>query len=172
MTRQEASSFYQAHSKAVYNTALRILRDSAQAEEVMQDTLLKYLSGGVKSASDAQAAAWLRTTCVRKSIDRLRAIRRGQVFMDTSLLPAEDEPLDEPLDGPFPDILQIRMAMETLPEPYRLILDLTLIEGLGYDEIARMTRRKESTLRSIYARGKARLAAKLRQLATADDTLI
>ena len=164
MTRQEASAFYQTHSKAVYNTALRILRDSAQAEEVMQDTLLKYLAGGVRSASQAQAGAWLRTTCIRTAIDRLRARRRGPVFVDTDSLTAAEEPADQTdWEGPLPDIFQIREALETLPDPYRLILNLTLIEGLGYREIARLTRQKESTLRSIFARGKARLAARLRE---------
>ena len=164
MTRQEASAFYQAHSKAVYNTALRILRDSAQAEEVMQDTLLKYLAGGVRSGSQAQAGAWLRTTCIRKAIDRLRARRRGPVFVDTDSLTSAEEPVDQAdWEGPFPDIGKIRSAMEALPDPYRLILNLTLIEGLGYGEIARLTHQKESTLRSIFARGKARLAARLRE---------
>ena len=164
MTRQEASAFYQAHSKAVYNTALRILRDSAQAEEVMQDTLLKYLADGVRSGSQAQAGAWLRTTCIHAAIDRLRARRRGPVFVDTDSLTAAEEPADpSDWEGPLPDIFQIRSALETLPDPYRLVLNLTLIEGLGYREIAGMTQQKESTLRSIFARGKAKLAARLRE---------
>ena len=41
MTRQEATEFYRSHSKAVYNTALRIVRDPEEAEEIMQDTFMK-----------------------------------------------------------------------------------------------------------------------------------
>ena len=47
--------------------------------------------------------------------------------------------------------------MDALPEPYRLILNLVLIEGLDYAEIAGMTDRKETTLRSLYSRGRCKL---------------
>ena len=77
MTRQDATEFYRKHSKALYNTALRIVRDPAEAEEIMQDSLMRYISKGVRSATDAQAAAWLRTTCIRLGIDALRRRKRG-----------------------------------------------------------------------------------------------
>jgi len=166
MTRQEAAQFYRIHSRALYNTALRILHDSAQAEEVMQDTLLKYISKGVRSETPAQAAAWLRTTCIRRSIDLVRARRKDPVFLaldseDGSL--ADESPLEK---EDVPDILQIKKAMEELPFPYGLVLDLVLIEGLGYPEVARLTGQKETTLRSIYARGRQKLAGKLKKWRT------
>ncbi len=160
MTRQEAAQFYRMHSQPLYNAALRILHSRADAEEVMQDTLLKYLSLGVKSASDAQAAAWLRTTCVRRSIDLLRARKKDLVFEDVEA--AGDVAEDTDLAEEIPPFAIIRNAMEELPSPYGLVLNLVLIEGLSYAEIAKMTGQKENTLRSVYARGKARLAAKLK----------
>ena len=57
--------------------------------------------------------------------------------------------------------LQIRSAMESLPEPYGLVMDLVLIEGLDYREISRLTGTKEATLRSLYARGRKKLIAAL-----------
>ena len=42
MTRQEAADIYRTHSKAIYNTALRIVRNPDEAEEIMQDTLMKF----------------------------------------------------------------------------------------------------------------------------------
>lgn len=77
------------HSQPVYNTALRILRNESDAAEVMQDTLLKYLSGGVRSSNPAQAAAWLRTTCIRKAIDLLRSHKKDPVFVDADSLDVE-----------------------------------------------------------------------------------
>ena len=61
MTRQEATEFYRSHSKAVYNTALRIVRDPEEAEEIMQDTFMKYFTKGIPGLSEAKEAAWLRT---------------------------------------------------------------------------------------------------------------
>ena len=159
MTRQEAAQFYRKHSQPLYNAALRILRNRADAEEVMQDTLLKYLSLGVRSASDAQAAAWLRTTCVRRSIDLLRARKKDLVFEDVEAAVDVEEETDLAV---IPPLAVIRKAMDEMPPPYGLVLNLVLTEGLSYAEIAKMTGQKENTLRSVYARGKARLAAKLK----------
>ena len=79
MTRQEATEFYQQYHRRLYNTAWRILRDSDDAEEVMQDTLIKYIDRKVPTPlSEAQTWAWLTKTCVRASIDRLRE-REGPI---------------------------------------------------------------------------------------------
>ena len=78
MTRQEITAFYQEHYRRVYNTAWRILRDSDDAEEVMQDTILKYIGQPFQlPLSGPQTGAWLTRTCVRASIDRLREIGRA-----------------------------------------------------------------------------------------------
>ena len=153
MTRQEISEFYREHHRRLYNISLRILRDPAEAEEVMQDTLLKYLSAPGTFASPAQVSAWLARTCIRASIDRLRKKRRHDAFLDET----EDA-------GPLPDISQVRAAMDALPEPYRLVLCLVLIEGLDYGEIAALTGRKETTLRSLYARGRHKLIELLKEI--------
>ena len=60
--------------------------------------------------------------------------------------------------------MQIRAAMERLPEPYRLVLNLVLIEGLDYREIAGLTGQKETTLRSLFSRGKNKLTLILNKI--------
>ena len=76
---------------------------------------------------------------------------------------AREEEAVDPGEPPqaLPDIMQIRSAMESLPEPYGLVMDLVLIEGLDYREISRLTGTKEATLRSLYARGRKKLIAAL-----------
>ncbi len=159
MTRQEATEFYRTHSKALYNTALRIVRDPAEAEEIMQDTLMRYIQRGVRSATPAQAAAWLRTTCVRMGIDALRRRKKALTVVDD--IPFDEVEEEVEIPGEM-DILRIREAMERLPHPYGLILDLVLIEGMDYAGISRMTGQKETTLRSWYSRGRAKLVKELK----------
>ena len=159
MTRQEATEFYRSHSKAVYNTALRIVRNPAEAEEIMQDTFMKYFTKGLPGLSEASKSAWLRTTCIRMAIDCLRHRKRGlDLFVDR--MPEE---MEEELEIPEGvDIVRIRTAMEGLPHPYALILDLILIEGMDYAGIAKLTGQKEVTLRSWYSRGRKRLIKELK----------
>ena len=175
MTRQEATEFYQEHHRRLYNISLRILRDPDEAEEVMQDTILKYLSAKGTFSSPAQVSAWLARTCIRASIDRLRRRHRKDAFLEDYA--REQERLEPAFAGPdpsfagltgespaLPGIEQVRSAMDALPEPYRLVLDLVLIEGLDYREIATLTGRKETTLRSLYARGRQKLIALLKTI--------
>ena len=164
MTRQEISEFYREHHRRLYNISLRILRDSGEAEEVMQDTLLKFLSAPDGFDSPARVSAWLARTCIRASIDRLRRRQRRNLFLKDYALQEETLSPEEEPDGALPDFTQVRKAMDALPEPYRLVLDLVLVEGLDYGEIAALTGRKETTLRSMYARGRCKLIEMLKKI--------
>ena len=164
MTRQEITAFYEEHHRRLYNIAWRILRNPLDAEEVMQDTLLKFVTASRSFSSPAQESAWLARTCIHAAIDRLRHLHRQDAFLeDYGRQEQEMAGAEEMPDGVLPDVVQIRAAMDSLPEPYRLVLDLVLIEGLDYREIAAMTGRKETTLRSLYSRGRAKLAELLKQ---------
>ena len=161
MSQQEITAFYQEHYRRLYNTAWRILRDSDEAEEVMQDTILKYVNRPVQlPLSEPQTRAWLCRTCVRASIDRLRERKKRAEFLelyavDETEVDEEEEPMEEM------DVATLHKAMDSLEEPYRLILNLVLLEGLDYEEISAFTGKKEVTIRSIYSRGRAKLIKRL-----------
>ena len=169
MTRQEITEFYREHHRRLYNISLRILRDSDEAEEVMQDTLMKYITSPGSFSSSAQISAWLARTCIRASIDRLRRRQRRDAFLeDYGRDQSRHDPESQSGDvvpseaGVSFSVEQIRSAMDRLQEPYRLVLNLVLIEGMDYGEIAAITGRKETTLRSLYARGRQKLIALLK----------
>ena len=164
MTRQEITEFYREHHRRLYNIAWRILRDSDEAEEAMQDTILKFVSEKRSFGSGAQVSAWLARTCIHAAVDRLRRRQRRDAFLADYAREEASEADELPDAGP--EVLtatRIRAAMDALPEPYRLVLNLSLIEGLDYGEIAALTGSKETTLRSICSRGRARLVALLKQ---------
>ncbi len=163
MTRQEITAFYQEHHLRLYNTAWRILRNSDDAEEVMQDTLIKYIGRKEDTPlTEAQTAAWLSRTCIRASIDRLRERKRRAGFMELYAVDeSEVEEEEMPMEGI--DVARVHRALESLEEPYRLILNLVLLEGLDYEEISAFTGKKETTLRSIYSRGRAQLIERLKK---------
>ncbi len=165
MTREEITAFYREHNRRLYNISFRILRDPDEAEEVMQDTILKFVSADASFRSPAQVSAWLARTCIRASVDRLRRRKRHEAFLeDYAYTEERTTPEEEELQRSLPDIGQIRAAMDRLPEPYRLIVNLVLIEGLDYAEIAGMTGRKEATLRSLFMRGRNKLTVLLNQI--------
>ena len=171
MTRQEITQFYGEHHRRLYNIAWRILRDPDDAEEVMQDTILKFVSAERDFSSDAQVSAWLARTCIRAAIDTLRKRQRRDAFLEDYALTEESsseplstgtEDLSAALSGESQVLNRVKDALDSLPDPYRLILDLVLLEGLDYEEIAALTGKKDSTLRSLYSRGSAKLAELLK----------
>ncbi|MBR5101147.1 MAG: RNA polymerase sigma factor [Bacteroidales bacterium] len=161
MTRKEITAFYQAHSRRLFNMSCRILQSPEDAEEVMHDTILKYVNLAFRPMSREQVSAWLARTCIRASVDRLRKRKREALFLEEYAL--------EAAEGPEPEIpaevsaARILTAMQRLPDPYRLVVTLVLAEGLDYQEIAGHTGLKETTLRSHYLRGKQKLLALLKE---------
>ena len=172
MTREESIAFYKEHSKRLYNISLRIVQDSALAEEIMQDTILKALrsfdnhrTAQVRGPwNKAQENAWLTKTCIRASIDELRKRRRERLFLDEyAAEEAKNYFTTENTDILTSElsIERIKASISSLPDPYRLVLNLILIDGLDYEEISSITEEKEGTIRTQYSRARKMLASKL-----------
>ena len=151
-------TFYRTHARRLFNISMRILRDSGAAEDVMQETILKYLTSDIQPLGEAKAAAWLNKACIRSSIDELRKNKREQLFFNeyaASEQVAEAESQQE--DMTDVEVGRVKKAMAELKDPYRLILNLVLIEGLDYDEIAEVTGQSQGTIRTQFSRGKVKL---------------
>lgn len=157
---------YDECHKRLYFTALRILNNSFDAEEVMHDTLLKYFSTEVKFSNSKERDRWLTRVCVNSSIDRLR--KRGSVEL-VSLekdFKSEDQSYSESEEYSYKGITvrMVKEALEKLADGYRVILSLNLFEGYDYEEIAQITQLKEVTVRTQFIRGKARLIEELESI--------
>lgn len=157
----DIGKIYDDYSARLYNIGLRIVGDTSDAEEIMHDTLLKFLSYG-KKGEIRDLAGWLAQTCIRKAIDRLREKHRYKDFltrfaeMDTGEMTVQEEP----------DVISvesIKQALTGLPDHYRVVLTLHLLEGYDYQEISQITGTKESTIRTLYMRGRQKLAEALRR---------
>ena len=164
MTREESIKFYKAHARRLFNISWRIVRDSGEAEEIMQDTILKFITLDIVPSDPAQVAAWLSRTCIRKSIDAVRKKRREKLFLDEYAGEVSEYADDTTtVEVPQMSVGNVRKAIDGLPESCRLILNLVLVEGLDYEEIASLTGEREGTLRTQFSRAKAKLAEKLRR---------
>lgn len=172
MTREESIAFYKEHSNRLYNISLRIVQDSALAEEIMQDTILKALrplrqAQGPQGLGTKAQDAWLTKTCIRASIDELRKRKRERLFLDEYA--AEEAPnyfTPESIDIPKDELSvdRIKASINSLQDPYRLVLNLVLIDGLDYEEISSITGEREGTIRTQYSRARKMLASKLTEI--------
>lgn len=149
---------YDAHSRRLYNISLRITGSSGDAEEIMHDSLLQYWKFR-KKEQIRDLHKWLTSICIRKSIDRLREKIRWNDFLEDYEDPALAE--SPACEGEY-NAAQIMKALASLPDHYRATLSLYLFEGYDYQEIAQITGTKESTIRSLYMRGRKLLAQALK----------
>ena len=184
---KKATELFRQYGKRLYNTALRITLSSSEAEEIMQETLIRFLTGSWRPDDEW---AWLRRMCINRSIDFLRREKRfvniddafasaepaladDNVNIDDAFASAEPALADDNeevwsgLDGKvFPMVMDLMKAM---PDGYRTILTLKLIEDIDYKEIASMMGISESSVRSQYLRGRRKLAERLREKLKVND---
>lgn len=153
-------TLYDTMSSRLYNISLRITGSRNDAEEIMHDSLLQYWRCRKKDEIK-DLKGWLTSICIRKSIDRLRERHRRNVFLESYEDPALEEDSETELKYSIPEILE---ALSSLPDHYRSVISLHLFEGYDYQEISEMTGTNESTIRSLYMRGKQKLAATLKKI--------
>lgn len=154
MTRQEITAFYNTHYRRLYSISYRIVLDAMEAEEIMQDTIMKYISSAPKLDAPEKVSAWLTRTCIRMSISALRRHKRDEEFLSEYERP---EDTSEDVTEETFDAVRLRDALAGLKDIYRVILNLVLIEGLDYSETASYLGEPESTVRSKFSRGKKKL---------------
>lgn len=170
--RQEKKAqlqFYNLFCKSVYNSSLRIVGNSPEAEEVMQETFLKvFTRPHLLQENENAMERMLRRIAINHSIDIFRKRNiRFEAFTErhNSTLPDEDEPEEE--DQTEATVEMIRQGIRELPDGYRMILSLHLIEGLKYEEIARQLNISASGVRSQYVRARKKLIQMIQEKRTA-----
>ena len=155
---------YKLYYKAMYNTSLRIVNDTMEAEDIMQESFLSAFEKIDTYSGTVSFGAWLKKIVVNRSLDALN--KRKGIFEDiethTGLKDESDDDLsrNEELDV---RVEEVKEAIERLPDGYRIILSLYLLEGYDHDEIAEILSINSSTSRSQLSRAKQKLIAELRK---------
>lgn len=168
MVHREITAFYDRYKQRLYNIALRITGDSFDAEEIVQDTVLKYLRSGTGNLNPQQVEAWLAKACARASIDMLRIRKALKLKLERLAEEDSEEDCSQEWDALFaqntPDRIvgSVRQALKKMPDGYRVVLSLLLFEGYDIQEASQILQVEESTVRSQYLRGKRRLLNMLR----------
>lgn len=154
---------YKLYYKAMFNTSLRIVNDTMEAEDIMQESFLSAFEKIDTYSGTVSFGAWLKRIVINRSLDALS--RRKAVFEDIdSHIGIRDEREDDAERYEEMDIRveEVKEAIERLPDGYRIILSLYLLEGYDHDEIAEILSITSSTSRSQLSRAKAKLLQELK----------
>lgn len=149
-------TLYNQYSKAMYNIAYRMLNNREDAEDMLQETFIDCFRNISSFRFESTFGAWLRKILINKCINQLRKKKIDFTLYDT--LP--DTPYQEEEELVF-ETGKVIKGIELLPDGYRVILTLYLLEGYDHQEISQILGISESTSKSQYSRAKEKLRSQL-----------
>lgn len=153
---------YKLYVKQMFNISMRIVNHVAEAEDVVQETFVYAFMKLDEFRHEASFGSWLKQIVVNRSINVVRKRKTDLLEFKEEL---EDIHHTEPETNEEDVKLQvdeIRQTIQELPEGYRIVLSLYLLEGYDHEEIAEVLNIAESTSRTQYMRAKQKLLAMLK----------
>ncbi len=161
--RKAQLEIYNRYYKAMYNTAYRIVKDPAEAEDVMQESFLNAFTKLGSYRGEVTFGAWLKKIVVNKSLVYYRNRRKKkEVSLDSTLYKVGDNDVTEADHSDTEQLAQkVLKTMETLKDNYRVSLTLHLIEGYDYEEICSLMDISYANCRTMISRAKDSLRKKL-----------
>jgi len=154
---------YKLYYKAMYNTSLRIVNDTMEAEDIMQEAFLSAFEKIGTYSGTVSFGSWLKKIVQNRSLDYFSKnckIIYGDI---ESFHEIEDTSVEELLLAEEPDtrLNKVMEAIKRLPEVYRNIVSLYLLEGYDHEEISEILSIPSSTSRSQFSRARQKLRSEI-----------
>lgn len=148
---------YNQYSDAMYNVCYRFLRSEAEAEDALQESFIDVFRRLDSFRGESTLGAWIKRIVINHCLNHLK--KRKIVFEEMEGHQVfdihDDEPNDE--DENEYEIKRVKNAIMKLPDGYRHVLTMYLIEGYDHAEIASILGIQETGSKSQFSRAKAKL---------------
>ena len=154
---QSYEMLYRQYAKPMFNTSLRIVNNTSDAEDVLQESFASAFRFLDRFDYSSTFGAWLKRIVVNKSINALRARKFAFAEIEEVSLNESPEPEEFDEDSVRLKVEEIRNAMKLLPNGYRAVLSLYLFEGYDHEEISEILNISTSTVRTQYHRARQKL---------------
>lgn len=147
---------YKDYYRAMYNTSLRILKDEFEAEDMMQEAFLTAFTKLDTFIGEVTFGAWLKRIVINKSLTQLK---KNNKFQDVKMEVIKDTSIEteEAIDYTSLHADKVLEILNSLKENYRIVLNLNLIEGYDYEEIAKILGYTNENVRTTISRAKKKL---------------
>lgn len=150
---QMAAEALDTYGNAILRCAYNYLHNMADAEEILQETLLKMLTSAPNFESEEHKKGWLLRVAANLSKNRL----------EYNALRAYDELSEDLAEEGREDLSFVWEAVKDLPTQFREVIHLHYYEGYSTEEIALILGRNPSTIRSDLRRGREKLKSVLKE---------
>lgn len=160
--RKAQMALYSKYCDAMLINANRYLKDIYEAEDAVQEAFIKAFKKLEQYQGEVAFGAWLKKIVVHTCLDKIKVKKFTDVELDEQVLSIAEETNWSIADEIT--VEEVKKAIEELPEKYKLVVMLFLIEGYDHSEIASILNITESASRIILHRGKKLLYEKLKHL--------
>ncbi|MFK7969366.1 MAG: RNA polymerase sigma factor [Bacteroidia bacterium] len=156
--RKAQYELYKRYAKAMLNVAHRITNSVEEAEDVLQDAFVRAFTKLDTYKGDATFGAWLKRIVVNTAINHLRSKKLDTIALEEGMDPVEEMrmPVMECGEASW-KMAQIREAISSLPDGYRVVFSLYVIEGYDHGEISLILNISEATSKSQFSRARKKL---------------
>ena len=154
------AQLYHQYSKEVYNTIFRIVPHTGEAEDLLQEVFVSAFQAIGKFENTGGFRAWIKRIAINQSISWIRKQKLRMVELDdTKSAFPEEESIDE-AQFSF-KVEEVKKAIDGLPDMYRTIVQLYLLENIPQEEIATMLGISYNNVRIQYHRAKQKILKSL-----------
>lgn len=152
-------ALYKLYAKAMYNVSFRITAREEDAQDAVQESFISAYRNIQHYRGESSFGAWIKRIVVNRSINIIRS-RRTELWPEDDRFDVEEQESPEVYRENL-SVDRIRGAIMNLPDGYRSVVSLYLLEGYDHEEIASILGISESTSKSQLNRAKARLREQL-----------
>jgi len=137
----------------MYSICMRIINNEAEAEDVMQEAFLNAFKKIDSYKGEVSFGAWLKKNVINRSLDHLKKkkVKFEEINEKTNQI------ADFQMETKEVNVQVIKDAIQKLPDGYRVVLSLYLIEGYDHEEISEILGISNSNSRTQYLRAKNKL---------------
>lgn len=157
-------ALYKQYCDGMFIVASRYLKNTAEAEDAMQESFIKAFKKIEQFSGDVSFGAWLKRIVINTCLDALKKKKAHFEEINDDVMRLEDEENTgwAVEDGTTMD--EINRAIEKLSTNYKAVVKLFLLEGYDHQEIAQVLNITESASRTNLHRGKLQLKEHLKHL--------
>lgn len=161
-SRKAHNDLYKLYSRGMFNIAMRVLNNEDEAADVLQEAFIDAFGRIADFRQETTFGLWMKQIVINKSISQLRKRKMELISIDDTdveAIPEVEPPENEEMEL---QVRQVHAAIQQLPDGYRVVLTLYLLEGYDHEEISHILRISENTSRTQYMRARRKLAEMLR----------
>ncbi len=155
-------ALYRQYCDGMFVVAHRYMKDTAAAEDALQEAFIKAFRKIGQFKGDVTFGAWLKRIVINTCLDALKAKKMEQVEVDEETLSiVEEDTWEVPDEATVQEVVD---AIEALEDPYGAVVKLFLLEGYDHREISKVMGITESASRTYLHRGKNKIRKQLKHL--------